>query len=148
MATEVTMPKLGQTMVEGTVVRTSVKPGDQVRQGDVLFEIETDKATVDVESPADGCVNRILVQDGQTLPVNAPMLILAAADEAIDDLVPAARLRPLRRRYRLRHRSRRLRPRSRRRPVLQPALLFLSALIIAGWPKSCCGPSRTFPVFT
>lgn len=90
MATEVTMPKLGQTMVEGTVVRTSVKPGDQVRQGDVLFEIETDKATVDVESPADGCVNRILVQDGQTLPVNAPMLILAAADEAIDDLVPAA----------------------------------------------------------
>jgi pyruvate dehydrogenase E2 component (dihydrolipoamide acetyltransferase) len=83
------MPKLGQTMTEGTVVKTPAKPGDNVRPGDVLFEVETDKATFEVESPAEGCVKRILVQNGQTLPVNATMLILSQKDEAVDDTAPA-----------------------------------------------------------
>ena len=56
MAREVKLPKLGQTMEEGTIVNTLVKIGDKVSRGDVLFEVETDKATLEVESPADGFV--------------------------------------------------------------------------------------------
>ena len=51
MATEIRLPQLGQTMEEGTIVDCSVKVGDQVSKGDVIFEIETDKATLEMESP-------------------------------------------------------------------------------------------------
>lgn len=76
MATTVTLQKLGQTMEEGTVVSCKVKVGDKVNKGDVIFEIETDKATLEMESPASGTVKEILVSDGQTIPVNDPMMIL------------------------------------------------------------------------
>jgi len=76
MATTITLQKLGQTMEEGTVVSCKVKVGDKVNKGDVIFEIETDKATIEMESPADGTVKEILVTEGQTLPVNDPMMIL------------------------------------------------------------------------
>ena len=56
MAKEINLPKLGQTMEEGTVVNCLVKVGDEVKKGDVIFEIETDKATLEMESPADGFV--------------------------------------------------------------------------------------------
>jgi pyruvate dehydrogenase E2 component (dihydrolipoamide acetyltransferase) len=52
MAKEINLPKLGQTMEEGTVVNCLVKVGDEVKKGDVIFEIETDKATLEMESPA------------------------------------------------------------------------------------------------
>ena len=61
MAKEIKLPKLGQTMEEGTVVNCLIKPGSEVKQGDVIFEIETDKATLEMESPADGFVKHILV---------------------------------------------------------------------------------------
>jgi len=83
MAKEVRLPQLGQTMEEGTIVGCMVKVGDEVKKGDVIFEIETDKATLEMESPADGFVKYVLVETDQTLPVGAPLLILGDKDEEI-----------------------------------------------------------------
>ncbi|MBL7215263.1 MAG: 2-oxo acid dehydrogenase subunit E2 [Phycisphaerae bacterium] len=83
MAKEVTLPKLGQSMQEGTLLRMRVQIGDAVAPGDVLYEIETDKATVEVESADSGFVRAILVEAGHTVPVDMPMLILGEADEDI-----------------------------------------------------------------
>jgi len=83
MAKEIRLPKLGQTMEEGTIVGCNIKVGDAVKKGDCIFEIETDKATLEMESPADGFVKKILVQIGQTLPVGEPILILGEKDEVV-----------------------------------------------------------------
>jgi pyruvate dehydrogenase E2 component (dihydrolipoamide acetyltransferase) len=83
MAREVRLPKLGQTMEEGTVVNCLIKVGSEVKKGDVIFEIETDKATLEMESPADGFVKNIIVEVGQTLPVGTTMMILGEVDEKI-----------------------------------------------------------------
>jgi pyruvate dehydrogenase E2 component (dihydrolipoamide acetyltransferase) len=83
MAKEVRLPQLGQTMEEGTVVNCLVKVGDEVKKGDIIFEIETDKATLEMESPAGGFVKEILVAVDQTLPVGAPMLVLGEKDEQV-----------------------------------------------------------------
>jgi pyruvate dehydrogenase E2 component (dihydrolipoamide acetyltransferase) len=83
MAKEVRLPQLGQTMEEGTIVNCLVSVGDEVKKGEVLFEIETDKATLEMESPADGFVKHILVATDETLLVGAPMLILGDKDEDV-----------------------------------------------------------------
>jgi len=83
MAKEVRLPQLGQTMEEGTVVNCLVKIGDEVKKGDPIFEIETDKATLEMESPAGGFVKYILVEPNQTLPVGAPMMVLGEKDEQV-----------------------------------------------------------------
>jgi pyruvate dehydrogenase E2 component (dihydrolipoamide acetyltransferase) len=83
MSTEVRIPKLGKTMAEAVVVEYRVKVGDEVKEGDCLFEIETDKAAVEIESPADGFVRHILAELGRPLAVGEPVLILADKDEPI-----------------------------------------------------------------
>ena len=83
MATEVRLPQLGQTMEEGTIVNCMVKVGDEVKKGDVIFEIETDKATLEMESPAGGFVKHIVAEIDQILPVGAPILILGEKDEEV-----------------------------------------------------------------
>jgi len=83
MAREVKLPQLGQTMEEGTVVNCLVKVGDEVKKGDVIFEIETDKATLEMESPAGGFVKFIVAEVSQTLPVGAVMMILGDKDELV-----------------------------------------------------------------
>ena len=83
MAKEVRLPQLGQTMEEGTIVNCLVNLGDEVKKGDVIFEIETDKATLEMESPAEGFVKYILVETDQTLPVGAPILVLGDKDEQV-----------------------------------------------------------------
>lgn len=83
MATEIKLPQLGQTMEEGTVVNCLVKEGDHVKRGDVIFEIETDKATLEMESPNEGFVKVILAQVDQTLLVGASMMILGEKDEEV-----------------------------------------------------------------
>ena len=83
MAEEIRLPQLGQTMEEGTIVNCLVKVGDEVKKGDVIFEVETDKATLEMESPANGFVKHILAQIDQTLLVGAPMLVLGAKDEEV-----------------------------------------------------------------
>ncbi len=85
MAIEVRLPKFGDTMDEGTVVDCRVKPGDRVKRGDILFDIETDKATIEFESPADGFVKRIIAEPGRNFRVGAPLLILGGKDERISD---------------------------------------------------------------
>jgi len=83
MAKEVRLPQLGQTMEEGTVVNCLVNVGDEVSKGDVLFEIETDKATLEMESPADGFVKHVLVAVDETLAVGEPLLVLGDKDEDV-----------------------------------------------------------------
>ena len=83
MAREVRLPQLGQTMEEGTIVNCLVKVGDEVKKGDVIFEIETDKATLEMESPAEGFVKYILAETDQVLPVGAPILVVGDKDEVV-----------------------------------------------------------------
>ncbi|MGD2093510.1 MAG: dihydrolipoamide acetyltransferase family protein [Phycisphaerales bacterium] len=83
MAKEVRLPQLGQTMEEGTIVNCLIKVGDEVQKGGVIFEIETDKATLEMESPAEGFVKHILVEVDETLEVGAPLLILGDKDEEV-----------------------------------------------------------------
>lgn len=84
MADIVTMPKLGFDMAEGTLVRWVKNEGEQVSKGDVLAEIETDKATVEVESNFDGVVKKHLTPVDEIVPVNTPIAVIGAADETID----------------------------------------------------------------
>ena len=81
MAELVTMPKLGFDMAEGTLVRWVKAEGDSVAKGDVMAEIETDKATVEVESHTEGIMFRHLAEEETALPVNAPIAIITAEGE-------------------------------------------------------------------
>jgi pyruvate dehydrogenase E2 component (dihydrolipoamide acetyltransferase) len=84
MAIEIKLSQFGQSMEEGTIVNCLVQIGRKVEKGDILFEIETDKATLEMESPADGFVIAILAQQGQTLPVGEVLLILGEDNEQVD----------------------------------------------------------------
>ncbi|MDD5064386.1 MAG: dihydrolipoamide acetyltransferase family protein [Phycisphaerae bacterium] len=83
MAKEIRLPQFGQTMEEGTIVDCPVKIGDEVRKGDCVFEIEIDKTTLEMESPADGFVKYILVEVGRTVPVGEPLIVLGGKDEKV-----------------------------------------------------------------
>ncbi len=85
MAETITMPKLGFDMQEGTLVRWVRNEGENINKGDVLAEIETDKATVEVESSASGVVRRLLVDQGAVVPVGAAIAIVGGKDEPISD---------------------------------------------------------------
>ncbi len=84
MADVVTMPKLGFDMAEGTLIRWAVPEGESVEKGALLAEIETDKATVEVESMFTGTVRKHLVPEGSIVPVNTPIAVVGAPDEEID----------------------------------------------------------------
>ena len=85
MATEILMPALSPTMEEGTLARWLVKEGDTIASGDVLAEIETDKATMDFEAEVEGRLGRILVPEGSAnVAVNTPIALLLAEDEPAD----------------------------------------------------------------
>jgi len=90
----VNMPKLGFDMAEGTLVRWVKKEGETVNKGEVLAEIETDKATVEVESSASGVVRKLLVDEGAVVPVNSPIAVVGKADEELEELAPAASAKP------------------------------------------------------
>jgi len=84
MAETINMPKLGFDMAEGTLVRWVKQVGENINKGDVLAEIETDKATVEVESPAGGVVLQHMVEQGTVVPVNAPIAVVGQAGEKVD----------------------------------------------------------------
>src|SRR5512142_1607874 len=84
MAETISMPKLGFDMAEGTLVRWVKNEGENVNKGDVLAEIETDKATVEVESSASGVVRTLLVEEGSVVPVGDPLAVVGSADEKIE----------------------------------------------------------------
>ncbi|GAH70720.1 unnamed protein product, partial [marine sediment metagenome] len=83
MIQKILLPKLGQTMEEATVERWLKDEGEEVRRGEVILEITTDKATLEVESYADGVLRKILAPDGTVVAVNEPIGVLADADEEI-----------------------------------------------------------------
>ncbi len=89
MAQAVIFPKLGQTMEEGAIVKWLKREGDAVAKGDILFEIETDKANLEVESFFEGTLLKILVPPGVTVPVNTVVGYVGAAGEAVPDRPPA-----------------------------------------------------------
>lgn len=84
MANVVSMPKLGFDMAEGALVRWVVLEGDKITKGSVLAEIETDKATVEVESTFEGIVLKHLAQEGDILPINTPIAVIGAPGESLD----------------------------------------------------------------
>ena len=84
MAEVVTMPKLGFDMAEGVLVRWVIAEGESVERGNVLAEIETDKATVEVESAFSGVVHKYLAAEGDVLPVGVPIAVIGEAGEAIN----------------------------------------------------------------
>ena len=84
MAEVVTMPKLGFDMAEGVLVRWVITEGGEVKRGDVLAEIETDKATVEVESAFTGVVHKHLAAEEDVLPVGVPIAIIGESGEEFD----------------------------------------------------------------
>ena len=87
MASEVFLPKLGQTMEEGTIVEWMKKEGDKVNRGDVLFTVESDKAVLEVESSAKGVLRKILVDKGAKVPVLTTVGIIGEESEDIGTLL-------------------------------------------------------------
>ncbi|HLV61099.1 MAG TPA: 2-oxo acid dehydrogenase subunit E2 [Fredinandcohnia sp.] len=81
MASAIQMPKLSDTMTEGTIQKWLVKEGDAVSAGDPLAEVETDKATLEMEAYVGGTILKILVGDGQTAPVGAPIAVVGKPGE-------------------------------------------------------------------
>ncbi|SFP08771.1 pyruvate dehydrogenase complex E1 component subunit beta [Tranquillimonas alkanivorans] len=87
MATEVLMPALSPTMEEGTLAKWLVKEGDSVNSGDILAEIETDKATMEFEAVDEGVVAKILIPEGtEGVAVGSPIAVIAAEGESADDI--------------------------------------------------------------
>jgi pyruvate dehydrogenase E2 component (dihydrolipoamide acetyltransferase) len=92
MATNILMPALSPTMTEGTLARWLKKEGETIKAGDVIAEIETDKATMEVEAVDEGVLGRILVGDGtEGVKVNEPIAVLVDAGEAVPAAAPAAK---------------------------------------------------------
>jgi pyruvate dehydrogenase E2 component (dihydrolipoamide acetyltransferase) len=87
MAKEVILPKLGQTMEEGTIVEWVKNEGDPVNRGDILFQVETDKAVLDVEARSKGTLRKVLVEPGVKVPVLTVVGIIGDPDEDISDLL-------------------------------------------------------------
>src|SRR6056297_2099690 len=84
MATEILMPALSPTMEEGTLAKWLVKEGDEVSSGDILAEIETDKATMEFEAVDEGTVGKILVEEGtEGVKVNTPIAVLVEEGEEV-----------------------------------------------------------------
>ena len=143
MATKVTMEALSPTMEEGRLVKWTKNEGDQVKAGDVLAEVETDKAIMELVARGDGVLRKRLANEGDSSPIGTLLAVIAAPDENIDSIVGSAAPRrrpsapaapsaacaalPLRRRLNLRAKRqllRRKRPRparaSRRHPRRVP----------------------------
>ncbi|MFT9257207.1 MAG: pyruvate dehydrogenase complex E1 component subunit beta [Acetobacter sp.] len=95
MATEILMPALSPTMTEGKLARWLKKEGDAISGGDVLAEIETDKATMEVEAVDEGILGRILVAEGtEGVAVNAPIAVLVAEGESVPETITPAQPTP------------------------------------------------------
>jgi len=87
MATIITMPRLSDTMTEGTVATWLKKVGDKVSEGDMLAEIETDKATMEFESFNEGTLLYIGIQAGETAPIDSLLAIIGNEGEDISALI-------------------------------------------------------------
>ncbi len=90
MATEILMPALSPTMEEGTLAKWLVKEGDTVTSGQLIAEIETDKATMEFEAVDEGIVGKILIAEGtEGVKVNTPIAVLVEEGESVEDAKPS-----------------------------------------------------------
>src|SRR5579872_5305618 len=90
MPIEVLMPALSPTMTEGKLAKWLKKPGDAVKAGDILAEIETDKATMEMEAADEGTFAKILVPEGsENVAVNLPIALIAGEGESVDEVAKA-----------------------------------------------------------
>ena len=87
MAQIITMPRLSDTMTEGVVATWLKKVGDTIKTGDILAEIETDKATMEFESFYDGILLHIGIQEGQSAPVDSLLAIIGKEGDDISALI-------------------------------------------------------------
>ena len=90
MATKVTMEALSPTMEEGRLVKWTKNEGDQVKSGDVLAEVETDKAVMELVARGDGVLRKRLANEGDASPIGTLLAVIAAPDENIDSIVGSA----------------------------------------------------------
>src|SRR5438874_9143313 len=90
MAQIIGLPKLSPTMEEGVLVRWTKKEGDKVSPGDLVAEVETDKANMDFNIEDDGVLLKLLVKEGDTVKLGAPVAILGKAGEDVTALVAEA----------------------------------------------------------
>jgi len=91
---EITMPRLSDTMQEGTIARWLKKPGDEIKKGDVLAEIETDKATMDLEAYEEGTLHQILAQEGETVPIGQVVALIGTGAVAQNVVAGTAPVQP------------------------------------------------------
>lgn len=91
MATKVVMAQLSPTMEEGKLIAWRVSEGDTISQGDIVAEIETDKANMEIEALGGGVLRKIVVEAGQTVPVGALIGVIAELEESIDDMLASAK---------------------------------------------------------
>ncbi len=89
MSIEVTMPRLSDTMEAGTIIKWNVGIGDEVSAGDILADIETDKATMEMQAFDDGVIAGLLVDEGKQVPVGTTIAVLAEEGESSDEVVSA-----------------------------------------------------------
>ena len=170
MAEEIVMPRLSDTMERGTIARWLVHEGDAVHEGDVLAEIETDKATMELNAYSDGVLLRILVQDGEAAELGAPIAVVGAEGEDASGFSAAAgngdaaaaggageteaaasgethaaaappRRRPTHRRRRRRRSAAPARPASSRRARSRAASPPTPASTCAPWPARAAAPT-------
>src|ERR687893_3164121 len=90
MATQVVMPKLSPTMEEGQLARWLKNEGDKVSVGEPIAEIDTDKATMEAQALTTGVLRKILVAEGETVPLGAIIAIIGEPDEDISELLSQA----------------------------------------------------------
>ena len=88
MATELKVPTLGMDMEEATIVRWLVEEGAEVKKGDPILEIDTDKTSFEIEAPADGAIRAIRGEEGETLPVGATLAYVTAPGEEMPEERP------------------------------------------------------------
>ena len=94
MAIKIEMPKLSDTMEEGVIATWNVSEGDAVEAGDIIAEVETDKATMEVEAFDAGTVLKILVNEGDAVPLGGLMAVLGEEGEDISDILDGPKLKP------------------------------------------------------
>ena len=90
MPIPITMPRLSDTMEEGTLIKWRVKVGDQVGSGDLLADVETGKATMELQAFDEGTIARLVIDEGETLPVGGMIAVLAEAGETLEEAASAA----------------------------------------------------------
>ncbi|WP_312354091.1 FAD-dependent oxidoreductase, partial [Aminipila sp.] len=90
MAEVIIMPKLGFNMNEGKLVKWYKQEGDSIKKGDNFFSIETDKTNMDIEATSDGIVRKLLIEEGEQIPVTLPIAVIAGKEEEIAEVINRA----------------------------------------------------------